>query len=307
MDQIRAMRFFIRSAERGSLTAASEDFGYARGAASAIVSELERFLGVQLFERTTRKLRLTEDGEHYLKRAREIVSEIDGLNDEIGSAEKLPRGHLRVQVPAGLARLVIAPAISRFLAAYPQVTIDVLSRNGFPDFVGDRIDVAVLVGEPPMLDVVARPVGGIPVMTVAAPGYLASMGKPDNVDALSEHKCIGMLSSVSGLPVAWRFRSAGQVIDFSPECKLAFDEAGAAVAAAVRGIGIIQIASYLVYDEVRGGRLVAILEDFRPPAYQMYIIHPKHPRKPRKLRVFEDFIIDLNAQTRRRWGVKSTD
>ncbi|KJS09272.1 MAG: hypothetical protein VR78_16415, partial [Hoeflea sp. BRH_c9] len=105
MDQIRAMRVFVRVAERGSLTAASLDLGLSRGGASAIVTELEKYLGVQLIERTTRSLRLTEDGQYYLEKARAITEAVTNLEDEVGSAERQPRGRLRVQIPAGLAAL----------------------------------------------------------------------------------------------------------------------------------------------------------------------------------------------------------
>ena len=156
MDQLRAMRVFLRVAERGSLSAASTDMGLARGAASAIVAELERYLGVQLIERTTRSLRLTDDGLYYRDRARAIVAEVESLEDEVGSAERQPRGRLCVQIPAGLARLVVAPALPRFIEAFPDIRLEIFTRNAVPDFVGEEIDAAVVVGQVPVLDIVAR-------------------------------------------------------------------------------------------------------------------------------------------------------
>ena len=138
MDQLKAMKVFQRVAERGSLTAASLDLGLSRGGASAVVAELEKYLGVQLIERTTRSLRLTEDGQYYLEKARAITEAVANLEDEVGSAERQPRGRLRVQIPAGLAALAVAPALPEFLAAYPQVDLEILSRDGVPDFVGDE-------------------------------------------------------------------------------------------------------------------------------------------------------------------------
>lgn len=206
MDQLKAMKVFQRVAERGSLTAASLDLGLSRGGASAVVTELEKYLGVQLIERTTRSLRLTEDGLYYLEKARAITEAVANLEDEVGSAERQPRGRLRVQIPAGLAALAVAPALPEFLAAYPQVDLEILSRDGVPDFVGDQIDAAVLVGTLPALDIVARPLGRIPLMTVASPHYLASHGAPASAEELSRHQCIPIISSVSGRAVPWRFR-----------------------------------------------------------------------------------------------------
>ena len=306
MDQLRAMRIFVRVAERGSLSAASVDLGLARGAASAIMSDLERYLGVQLLERSTRSLRLTDDGRHYLERARSILADVESLEDEVGGAERQPRGRLRVQIPSGLTRLVVAPALPRFMAAYPEIELEILSRNNTPDFVADEIDAAVVVGPIPVLDIVARPVGRIPYLTVASPSYLQSHDAPASIDDLEQHRCIPILSTATGQPVLWRFRVEGKDVDYRCRGPLAFESAEAAVTAATRGAGILQLASYLVYDEVRSGRLVPVLEPVRPQAVRLSVVHKKHRLKPRKLRVFEEFLIDLDAATRRKWGVRTT-
>jgi len=306
MDQLRAMRIFVRVAERGSLSAASVDLGLARGAASAIMSDLERYLGVQLLERSTRSLRLTDDGRHYLERARSILADVESLEDEVGGAERQPRGRLRVQIPTGLTRLVVAPALPRFMATFPEIELEILSRNNTPDFVADEIDAAVVVGPVPVLDIVARPVGRIPHITVASPSYLQSHKAPASIEDLEEHRCIPILSTATGHSVPWRFRVEGRDIDYPCRGPLAFESAEAAVTAAARGAGILQLASYLVYDEVRSGRLVPVLEAIRPQAVRLSVVHKKHRLKPRKLRVFEEFLIDLDAATRRKWGVRAT-
>lgn len=305
MDQLRAMRVFLRVAERGSLTAASLELGMARGAASTIVSDLEKHLGVQLLERTTRSLRLTEDGRHYLERARLILDDIDSLEDELGDARRRPRGRLRVQIPSGLARLVVAPALPRFREAWPEIELEILSRNSVPDFVASAIDAAVVVDDIPMLDIVARPVGKVPYLTVAAPAYLERHGVPTAPAQLDRHDCIPILSTATGLPIPWRFSARGQTTTHPVRGALAFEAAEAAVETAVLGGGILQLASYLVYREVRSGRLVPLLETFNPPARQIHVVHKKHRLKPRKLRVFEEFLIELDAATRRRWKVKA--
>lgn len=307
MDHFRAMQVFLRVADRGSLTAASEELGYAKGAASAILKELERHLGVQLVERTTRSLRLTEDGRAYADRARRILDEVAMLEDDIGSAERAPRGLLRVQVPAGLARVVLAPALPRFAETFPEVELHVLSKNSLPDFVADRLDAAVYAGNVPDRDLIARPVGRLPLLTVAAPGYLAARGAPQTPADLAQHSAVAVLSSVTGALVPWRFRDGADSIDHVPRGPLAFEGAEAAVAAAVRGAGILQVASYLLYDEVRTGRLVPVLSNYRPPAAELRILHPRHRLKPRKLRVFEDFLIALNETIRRKWRISEAD
>ncbi len=306
MDHIRAMRVFIRVAERGSLTAASDELGYARGAASSIVKELERHMGVQLLERTTRKIRLTEEGSHYVERARAILADIAELEEEIGAAERSPHGLLRVQIPPGITRLIVAPALPGFIAQYPGIELEILSRSDLPDFVGLRLDAAVVVGPMAELDVVARPLGHLPAMTVAAPAYLERRGTPIVPADIAGHDCIRTISTATGSPVIWRFRENGNDVRIAVPGPLAFESPEAAVAAARRGGGILQIASYLVYDDIRSGRLVSVLDAFRPEGPTLQIVHPRHRRKPRRLKVFEDFLSDLNLRFRSKWNIRDS-
>jgi len=306
MDHIRAMRLFIRVAELGSLTAASLDLGLARGAASAIVADLERYLGVQLLERTTRKIRLTEEGSLYIQRSRGILDDIAELEDEIGQSERSPHGLLRVQIPPGITRMVVAPALPGFIAQHPGIEVQILSRSDLPDFVGLRLDAALVVGPMQELDVVGRPLGHLPALTVASPGYLKRWGVPKVPADVASHKCIRTISTATGNPVVWRFREDGQDTRILMPGPLAFESADAAVVAARRGGGILQIASYLVYDDIRNGTLVSVLDDYRPEGPTLHIIHPRHRRKPRRLKVFEDFLIDLNQRFRSRWNIRDS-
>lgn len=306
MDHLRAMRLFLRVAELGSLTAASTDLGLARGAASAIVADLERYLGVQLLERTTRKIRLTEEGSRYIERARGILDDIADLEDEVGQAERRPHGLLRVQIPPGLTRIVVAPAMPGFIARYPDIEVQILSRSDLPDFVGLRLDAALVVGPMPELDVVSRSLGHLPALTVAAPAYLERRGLPQGPADIAGHSCIRTISTATGNPVGWRFRENGKDTRIMVPGPLAFESPEAAVAAARRGGGILQIGSYLVYDDIRAGTLVSVLDDYRPEGPTLQIVHPRHRRKPKRLKMFEDFLVELNQRFRTRWHIRDT-
>ena len=304
MDHLRAMRLFVRIADLGTLTAASTDLGYARGAASATVAELESYLGVQLLERTTRRLRLTEDGIEYLDRARRILAEVEDMEAEIGSAERLPRGRLRVQVPSGIARIFLAPALPEFLDRHPGLSIEVLSRNERPDFVGQGLDCAIYVGELPDSDIIARPLGTLPLITVATPRYLERRGTPQSVDDLARHDCLGFFASRTAEPVKWVYRTPDGNVTFAPESRLTFEAADATLAAMLAHAGIMQLGSHMVFSEVRSGRLVTVLDALRPPGQPAYVLYPRHRHKPRKLRVFEEFVLTLNRDLRRRLKIR---
>lgn len=302
MDHLRAMHVFVRVAELGSLSAASADLGHARGVASAIVSELERYLGVQLFERTTRRLRLTEEGAFYLPRARSILADVRQLEEEVGGAERAPRGLLRVQIPSGLTRWVVVPGLPRFAAAYPGIELQILARNSLPDFAADRIDAAVVVGDLPDMDVVARAAGSVTRLTVASPEYLAARGAPRCPADLAAHACLPLLSSTTGRAVPWIFRDGDKDAPLNVSGPVSFESTEAALEAALHGAGIVQIASYMLHEDVRAGRLVGILDDFRPAPARVHIVHSRHRLKPRKLKIFEDFLMEQNRRLRRTWG-----
>lgn len=304
MDHLRAMRLFVRIAELGTLTAASTDLGYARGAASATLSELEAHLGVRLVERTTRRLRITEEGMTYLERARRILAEVEDMEAEVGSAERAVKGRLRVQLPPGIARIV-APMLPALLDTHPGLSLEILSRNELPDFVGQGLDLALYVGAVPDLDVVARAIGRLPMLTVASPAYLARHGTPETIEDIRGHRCIGFQSPRTGAPVNWSFRDGERLVSFVPESRLTFEAADAAKAAVVAGAGMMQVGSYMVYSEIRSGKLVSVMDRFRTAGSVAHLMHPRHRHKPRKLRVFEEFLLSQNREFRRRWGIKN--
>lgn len=303
MNQVRAMRVFLRVADLGSLTAASADLGYSRGMASTILNELEAYLGVRLLERTTRATRLTDEGALYAERARAILAEIEALENEVGASETQPKGQLRVQVPPGLLRIVVAPELPRFRARYPEVTLDLLSRNRVPDFIGDRLDAAVFVGDAPDSTLVSRGLGRVPLLTLAAPGYLERHGIPSCPADLAGHETIGILSSQTGRTSEWSFGRGAARETVRPSGALTIETADAAVAAASGGLGIVQVASYLVFREVESGRLIPILDDWRPEPFAARLLLPPGRLKPRKLKVFESFLIEAGRRFRERWPI----
>ena len=160
-----------------------------------------------------------------------------------------------------------------------------------------------MVGELPDIDITCRVIGSIPFVTVAAPSYLERAGIPATPADLGAHECLPFLSSVTYEKLPWRFRVPEGEITVQVRGPATFESNETAVAAAVKGLGIMQLASYLVYHPVRDGQLSPILETFRPSSATMRLVQPRHRFKPRKLRVFEDFLMELNVTTRRKWGV----
>lgn len=295
------MDVLLRVTDLGSFTAASTDLGLSHGAASAIVRDLETALGVQLLHRTTRRVGLTAEGEAYVARARGILSEIAALEDEMRGVVRQAQGRLRVAMPAGMARLVVAPALPGFLADHPALTVEIETISGFPDFTADRIDMGVFIGEPPDTGAVARTIGRIPFVCTAAPGYLARRGRPERPEDLHAHDCIGIRSSVTGRALEFRFHRDGRDHAEHLACRMVFEASEPAVAAAVAGGGCLMMIGYLVADEIEAGRLQQVLADWLYPGADILVVRPAHRLKPAKVAVFERFLVGLLRARRARW------
>ena len=302
MDRLRAMHLFQRVAELGSYARASHELGVSSSVASSAIKELEAHLGIQLLRRTTRSVKTTEEGSRYLERVRVILSEIDDLEDEIKDAGRKVSGHLRLQVPVGFAHQILSPRLPVFLDSHPQLTIELFARNGLPDFVSDGLDGAVFIGEVPDRDLVARPLGRNPFVTVAAPSHLARHGIPRTPDDLHTHPAIGIRSSTTGAALPWRFLHKGIASQVHVNCRAVFEASEPAVEMAASGGGVLQMIRYLVAADIASGQLVPVLEDWLYPGADMVFLYPRHTRRPRRLRVLEDFVVECFRST---LGVRS--
>lgn len=297
MDRLRSMYLFQRVAELGSYAKASQELGLSSSVASTAIKDLEAHLGVQLLRRTTRSVNPTSEGNRYLERVRVILSEIDDLEDEIKDAGRKVAGHLRLQAPVGFAHQILSPRMPAFLDSHPRLTMELIARNGLPDFVNEGLDGAIFIGEVPDRDLVARPLGRNPFVTVAAPGHLTQFSIPKTPDDLHHHPTIGIRSSTTGAALPWRFRRHGSVTQVHLDCRAVFEASEPAVEMAASGGGVLQMIRYLVAPDITSGRLVPVLEDWLYPGADIVFLYPRHTRRPRRLRVLEDFVIDCFRST----------
>ena len=293
MDRLRAMGLFRRVAELGSFARAAQELGLSTSVASQTIRDLEAHLGVQLLRRTTRNVRPTDEGARYLERLRVILSELADLEEEVKDGGRKVAGHLKLQAPVGFAHQIAAPRLPGFLDAYPDLTIEILARNGLPDFVGEALDGAVFIGEVPDRDLVARPLGRSPFVTCASPEYLARHGVPETPEGLHGHHTIGIRSSTTGAALPWRFRKTdGEVFHLPLQARAVFEASEPAVEMAASGGGVLQMIRYLLEPDIASGRLVPILTDWLYPGADIVFVYPRHTRRPRRLRVLEDFVVD---------------
>lgn len=285
MDQLRAMRIFIRVAERGSFAAAAADLGLSHGMASAVVKDLEAALGVELIRRTTRRMALTETGLDYLEAARDIVGAAETLAERMRLGRDTVAGTVSVQAPTALSRLVIAPSLGDLLERHPDLRLRLHARDGFPDVIAEGLDLVIYVGEMPDSSLVLRRLGRFPLVTVASPAYLARHGRPETIADLARHRLIDILSVTTGRPLEWQFSIDGRSVRRPTENTILFDSSEASIAAALNGAGVLHMISYAVSDAIADGRLVQLLQPWLDPGPEMSLVTRRQIAPPARLRV----------------------
>ena len=290
MDGLAAMQVFVRVVETGGLSAAGRALGLAPSSVSRRVRELEDMLGVSLLQRTTRKLSLTEAGETYYERSRDIVQAVEEANLAVTEKRAAPSGVLRVTVPASVSRLHIAPAVAAFHAQYRAVTVAMTVTDRVVDMFDEGVDAAIRVGRLDDSSLVARKLGEARRLVCAGPSYLKRAGLPERPDDLLAHACLTFRNHPG--TNLWRFSKGKWATEVRATGPFFADEGQTLVAAACAGLGLILVPEWLVGGEISRGRLVEVLADYAPdPAVTpLYAIYPPGPYTAPKVRAFVDFL-----------------
>jgi LysR family transcriptional regulator, regulator for bpeEF and oprC len=290
MDQLLAMKVFVRVAERGSFGRAADELEISRPAASAHVAALEKHLGARLLHRTTRRVGLTAEGTEFLRRARRILEELRDAEETLRDTRSKPQGKLRVDVPVAFGRYLLLPALPDFTRRYPLIELDLRLNDRIVDLVAERVDVAVRVGPIRQSGLVARRVAQLNVVTCAAPAYLQDHGEPRTPDELRGHRLVGLSS---GAPPEWGFPPPYTPKRLGLKFAMLFNAAEAPIIASAAGLGITHTADLLVAEYVGRGELKLILEDFVMPGAPISLVYPSAGHQLAKVRVFSDFAADL--------------
>ena len=291
LDQITGMQVFARVAALGSLSGAARAMGMSQTMATKHVTALEEKLGVRLLHRTTRKVSLTEAGRRYLESVERILAELAEA-EAAAAAERIEvTGTLRVNAPVSFGVRELAPLMAGFSRAHPALTIDMGLNDRVVNLVEEGWDVAVRIGHIRDQTLIARKIAPCRLLVAGSPDYLAEHGTPRTVAELPSHNCLGYtLSSTLG-PHRWSFGSDGSVT-VPIRGNLQASNGDALVAAAVAGQGLVYEPTFLLGDEIRFGRLVALTLD-QPPLELpgVFAVYAGDRRPPAKVRAFIDFLV----------------
>lgn len=283
------MSFFNLLMRSGSLSATARELGVTTPAVSRRLALLEQRLGVQLLMRTTRRISLTAEGEEYLAQARRILADIEDVEQQLTQSMAEPKGLLRVNATLGFGRSHVAPVISRFCKAYPQVQVQFHLSVNPPPLTDDSFDVCIRFGEPPDARVIAHKVADNRRLLCAAPAYLDKHGTPKTPRDLMRHNCIGIRHGDETYGV-WRLTSGRHTEAVKVNGSLNTNDGDIAVTWALDGHGILMRAEWDVARYLRSGRLRQVLESYETPPADIYAVYPQRHQLARRVRVFVDFL-----------------
>ena len=289
MDKLRAMQAFIHIADEGSLTAAARVMSSSLPAMVRTLAALEAHLDVRLFNRTTRRIALTDEGRRYLERCREVLGAVQDAEESLGDQSGVPRGQLVITAPVLFGQMYVAPAVTRFVQRYPEVSCKVVLHDRMVNLLEEGIDVGVRIGALEDSTLVAQSVFNIRRVVVASPAYLRKHGVPKHPRELASANCV-RFSGPSG--PWWAFHDKGKTFTVPVTGNLEFNNAAPAVDACVAGMGFGMFISYQAAPFVQQKKLVVLLEDFEPPKRPVSIVYPHARLLPSRTKVFIEWMKD---------------
>jgi DNA-binding transcriptional LysR family regulator len=284
-DTFAGMAAFLAAVDEGSFSRAAAKLGLTPSGVSKLISRLEERLDVQLFHRTTRRIQLTDLGTFYFERVRRIFDDVRSLETEIDESRDKPRGLLRVTAPVVLGQIRILPAVVAFRDEFPDVHVDLILADRVVDLIEERVDIAIRMTATPPMSYVARKLGDDRRLFCASPTYLGRRGRPRHPKDLEAHDCLVFWAD--GAPFPWKVKDkAGKSVSVRVCGPLQTNNTLALRDAAIAGLGIADLPSYLAAEDIRSSRLESVLEDFVAVDRAVYAVYPPGRSVPARSREF---------------------
>ncbi|MGO4667174.1 LysR substrate-binding domain-containing protein [Bosea sp. 2YAB26] len=297
MDQLSAMRAFVRVVEAGTFTRAADLLDIPKPTVTKQIQQLESHLHAKLLNRTTRRVTVTMDGAAYYERALRVLNEIDELDGSMASSQARPSGRLRVDVSAPLAMRVIIPNLPEFHARYPDIQLDLGLSDRPADLLAENLDCAVRAGELTDQSLIARRIGEMYLVTCASPSYVQRHGEPQHpTDLEGDHFIVGYRYAGTSRTAPFTYADGKESHEIRGRFVVSLNEGAGYVAAALAGLGIVQAPTFMVQEDIAAGRLVPLLTNWCSTPKPLHIVYPPNRHLSNKVRVFVDWLAELFAK-----------
>jgi DNA-binding transcriptional LysR family regulator len=290
MNQLECMRAFLAVADSRSFSEAARRLEVSSAMVSRRIGALEAHLGIRLFNRSTRRVELSEAGSRYYPRCLELIEQLDIVDADISGLGQAPRGHLRISVPMDFGRLFLQPAIREFLSLCPEIRIEVRFEDRQVDLIREQIDLAIRISRLPDSSLISRRLGQACLGCYASPDYLAQHGEPAHPDQLGAHRLLDY--TLARTPGRWHFEENGEPFEVSVRGQLAANNSRFLARAASRGLGIIRNPEFLVQDFLEEGQLLEILRPYRSKPLDISLVYLHRRFRPAAITAFANFLCD---------------
>ncbi|MBN8749232.1 MAG: LysR family transcriptional regulator [Variovorax sp.] len=287
---LEALRIYLLVAESASFTRAAERLGLTRARVSTVVQQLEAELGTRLLQRTTRSVRVTPDGQLFAERAQALVGEADELQALFQRQPAALRGRLRVDMPGQLSSQVLIPRLPEFLAAHPQIELELSSTDLRVDLVHEGFDCVIRAGALRESGLVARPLGLLSQINVASPAYLAAFGTPHTLDDLARHRLVRYSSTLGGAAPGWEYTTPEGPQMLPMAAVLTVNNTFAYESACLAGLGIIQAPALGLQECIDSGQLVELLPQYRADPLPVTLLYAHRRQVARRVQAFMDWV-----------------
>jgi DNA-binding transcriptional LysR family regulator len=299
LPDFEALAIFAKVVELRSFAAAAAELALSKATVSKAVTRLEERLGARLFNRTSRRLALTDAGRALSVRATQLLADGEAAENEALAQSAAPRGLVRFAAPMSFGIKVIAPLLPDFLKQYPEVSIDLHLSDAMVDLIGEGFDVGVRIASLPDSSLVARRLCAIPRYTVAAPSYLKAYGRPTHPMHLAQHKCFGY--AYLSTPGTWHYTNAdGEQATVRPSGQLRVNNGDAVLPALIAGLGIADLPEFIVGDAIAAKQLEVILKDWKQTEGAAHLVMPPGGPRPARVEALIEFLAGRLAKSRPR-------
>jgi LysR family transcriptional regulator, regulator for bpeEF and oprC len=290
MDKFRTMQVFAQVAETGSFSKAAERLNLPAATATNAVQALERQLGVRLFQRTTRKVALTEEGAVYLERCTRLLADLEDADALFAGAKAKPKGVVRIDLPERLARLSVIPKLPEFFERYPDIQLRIGASDRFVDLVGEGIDCAVRVGTLADSTLVARSLGMMEQVNCGSKAYLDRHGRPQTIADLREHFAVNFFSSRTGRDLPWEYVENGEQKTLKMQSRVSVSSSDAYLAGCLAGLGLVQVPRAGMEEHIASGALEEVMPDLRPAPLPVSVVYAHNRQMSPRVRAFVDWV-----------------
>lgn len=294
MDKFNNMQVFCRIVELGTFAGVAREMGLSAMMISKYITQLEKSLGVSLLSRTTRSLSLTEAGESYYNRSKQLLDDLAALDESVVQLGQSVKGLLKVSVPIDFGGLYMIPVVEQYQQQFSQVKVAMNLNNKFVNLRDGRFDLSIVVTDCLDQGIVARKIATTSLSTYASPAYLAEKGCPQTLDELVKHRCLHYMDTPHG--EQWMFYVAGELKKIKTDWVFASNNGRALCQAAALGMGIVQVPRLSARSYLERGELVEILHTYQMPNLPIYATYLQRRFYPAKLTTFVDFLLSYFAK-----------